>query len=121
LRDAVGGLRDDVERLRSDVRGCDAEIERLRSENGRRREQAVRLARRLRTQPTVDIAPPAAEPATHLVFVQSADGYALVERDGPAPPRNASLELPGGAFVVAARRRSPLPGDARPCVVAEPA
>jgi hypothetical protein len=121
LRDAVGGLRDDVERLRSDVRGCDAEIGRLRAENGRRREQAVRLAQRLRTQPAAEIAPPTAEPDTHLVFVQSADGYALVERDGPPPPRNAWLELPGGAFVVAALRRSPLPGDARPCVVAEPA
>jgi hypothetical protein len=121
LRDVVDGLRDDVDRLASDVRGCDAEIERLRTENGRRRAQAARFARRMRTEPTVEpaAAPAAAEPTAHLVFVQTAEGYRLVEREGPPPPRNAPLELGEGAFVVSGLRRSPLPGDGRPCVVAE--
>jgi hypothetical protein len=121
LRDAVDALRGDVDRLAHDVRGCDAEIERLRTENGRRREQAARFARRLRTAPAPasSPAPEAAEPTAHLVFVQAADGYRLVERDGPPPPRHTPLELGEGAFVVSALRRSPLPGDGRPCVVVE--
>jgi hypothetical protein len=127
LRDVVEGMRREVDRLAADVRGCDAEIERLRGENTRRRAQAARLAVRLRTRPTPVVEPevePIAAPASsHLVFVHGAGGYTLVERDGPPPPRNAPLELPDlhdGALVVSAVRRSPLPGDGRPCVVAEP-
>jgi hypothetical protein len=123
LREVVDGLRDDVDRLAHDVRGCDAEIERLRAQNGRRRAQATRFARRLRTESAVEPEPEpepvAAEPTAHLVFVQTADGYRLVEREGPPPPRHAPLELGEGAFVVSALRRSPLPGDGRPCVVVE--
>jgi hypothetical protein len=104
------------------VRGCDAEIGRLRHENTRRRAQAARFARRLRELPHEPEPDPVAPAAAHLVFVQLAGGYSLVERDGPPPPRNSPLELPGlcdGTLVVSGRRRSPLPGDGRPCVVAE--
>lgn len=64
---------------------------------------------------------PAPVPAGHLLFVQLEGRYALLHRDGPPPPAQDELTLPDldeGVFVVAGRRPSPLPGDARPCVVA---
>jgi len=121
LAEVVEALRDDLERLNADVRGCDAEIERLRQENARRRTQAARFAVRLRARPS-DVEQESPVPVGHLVFVHGADGYSLVEREGPPPRRDTALELPdldGAAFVVSALRRSPLPGDRRPCVVAE--
>ena len=60
-----------------------------------------------------------AAPTSHLVFVQLGERYELVSRDGPPPELSTSLYLPDvdeGSFVVAGSRRSPLPGDARPCV-----
>ncbi len=66
-----------------------------------------------------------AEPApadSHLLFVQLDGRYALVSREGPPPLASTELTLPDvddGVFVVAGSRRSPLPGDARPCVVAQ--
>ena len=124
LAEVVEQLRHQVERLAGDVRGCDAEIDRLRQENGHRRAQAARLLARLRPPaPTpVEREPEPDAPTSHLVFVHSAEGYSLVEREGPPPARNATFELPDlrdGAFVISALRRSPLPGDPRPCVVAE--
>jgi hypothetical protein len=68
---------------------------------------------------------PAAEPPPlpdgHLLFIQLEGRYALVQRDGPPPLDRDELALPDvdeGLFVVAGRRPSPLPGDARPCIVA---
>ena len=122
---AAAALRSEAERLAEDVRGCDTEIERLRDESTRRRAQGARLASQLRELRRVrDELPVAVTPASHLVFLQLASGYHVVERDGPPPPRHSSLELPGlcdGTLVVAGSRPSPFPGDARPCIVAEPA
>jgi chromosome segregation ATPase len=130
LAEAVESLKSDVERVSADVHGCDAEIERLRRENARRRAQAARFAVRMRVRPSdpfvelvqVDEVDEPALPASHLIFVHTGGGYSLVERDGPPPARHTPLELPDlhdGPLVVSALRRSPLPGDARPCVVAE--
>jgi hypothetical protein len=122
-----------IERLAADVRGCDEEIRRLRGANddlrraaARRRAQAARFLTRLRA-PALEAAPAAPEPApaaNHLLFVQLNGRYELVERDGPPPATNTLLELPElceGALLVSGLRRSPLPGDARPCIVAQPA
>ena len=101
-----------IERLAADVRGCDAELDRLRHE----------LETRLAEQAALPAPPP--PPASHLVFVQLAGRYELVEQAGPPPARNAVLELPelhGGPLVVAGLSRSPLPGDARPCAFLTPA
>ncbi|MBA2461371.1 MAG: hypothetical protein H0V45_06355 [Actinobacteria bacterium] len=119
-------LRAQVERLAADVRGCDEEIARLRHENEGLRDELAAAAALVAEHRELEHDPQAApaEASSHLVFVQLADRYELVERDGPPPPRNAALELPelgNGALVVAGLRRSPLPGDMRPCVVAEPA
>ena len=122
LRQAADGLRDQARRLAEDVRGCDAEIERLRNENTRRRAQAARFAARSRELRNGSDETVALPPSSHLVFLQLATGYELVEREGPPPPRHSPLELPDvydGMLVVAGSRRSPLPGDTRPCVVAQ--
>ncbi len=122
--EAADGMRSAIERLAGDVRGCDAEIERLRSENTHRRAQAARLLgrlRELRREPAPDPVVPA---TSHLVFLQLASGYELVEREGPPPALHSPVELPGlcdGLLVVAGSRPSPFPGDGRPCIVAQPA
>jgi len=121
-----------IERLAADVRGCDEEIQRLRGTNDdlrraaeRRRAQAVRFLTRLRAPASE--ATPATAPAPaddHLLFVQLNGRYELVERNGPPPATNTLLELPElceGALLVSGLRRSPLPGDIRPCIVAQPA
>ncbi|MGZ8702715.1 MAG: hypothetical protein ACXWZY_10565 [Gaiellaceae bacterium] len=121
---AADNMRAAIERLTSDVRGCDAEIERLRNENTHRRAQAARLVgqvRELRREPAAD---PVVLPSSHLVFLQLSSGYELVEREGPPPALHSAVELPGlcdGMLVVAGSRPSPFPGDARPCIVAQPA
>jgi hypothetical protein len=104
-----------IERLVADVRGCDEEIARLRQENERVTRELEELATRHETAPLP-------EATTHLVFVQLPDRYELVERPGPPPARNTAFGLPDveTELVAAGVRRSPLPGDARPCVVAEP-
>ena len=131
-----------IERLVADVRGCDEEIARLRLENeqgvhelvakhDRTRAQARRFVERLRRRErelaelTARQEEPVTEPevTSHLVFVELPDRYELVERAGPPPARNTTFELPelDWRLIVAGARRSPLPDDERPCVVAQPA
>ena len=62
---------------------------------------------------------PGPEPDGWLAFIHSPDGYRLLEREGGAPVRNATVELDGGAFVVLRLGPSPLPGDRRRCVFVE--
>ena len=122
LGEAADGLRDEAERLAGDVRGCDAEIDRLRNENERRSAEAASFATRisvLQRDRDEDLLMTA---SSHLVFFPIASGYELVERDGPPPPRHSPLELPGlcdRTLAVAGLRPSPFPGDARPCVVVQ--
>ena len=113
-----------IERLVADVRGCDAEIARLRSESERARAQTKRFLERLRRErERVESheEPEPVEIASHLVFVELPDRYELVERAGPPPPRHSPIALPDldRPLVVAGARRSPLPNDARPCVIAQ--
>ena len=96
----------------------DRDVHQLQEVNERLREQ-LEESRAAFAEPD-----PAAEevpslPTSHLVFVQLGERYELVSRDGPPPELSTSLYLPDvdeGSFVVAGSRRSPLPGDARPCV-----
>ncbi len=96
----------------------DRDVHQLQEVNERLREQ-LEESRGAFAEPD-----PAAEdvsslPTSHLVFVQLGERYELVSRDGPPPELSTSLYLPDvdeGSFVVAGSRRSPLPGDARPCV-----
>ena len=62
-------------------------------------------------------------PANHMLFVHLPGGYELVHREGAPPPLHAELTLPDlgeRPFRVVGVKRSPLPGDSRPCLVAEP-
>jgi DNA repair exonuclease SbcCD ATPase subunit len=63
----------------------------------------------------------AAPVTAYVAFVPTAGGYALVERDGPAPEVGDVVESPEGqgALVVTRVGRSPLPFDRRPCVYLE--
>jgi hypothetical protein len=54
--------------------------------------------------------------AAHTVFFQGADGYELIEREGPPPPEASRVVLPGGSSHVVARvGRSPFPDSVLPC------
>lgn len=69
-------------------------------------------------------APVAAPPAAvdgrgWLAFVTSPHGYTLIPQAGTAPAPGEVLELEGRAFRVLRLAPSPLPGDARRCVVVE--
>lgn len=88
------------------------EIRHLEEINVRLRAQIAEL----RVAPADSVPAP---PASHLVFVQLDGRYELVTRAGPPPPVSTPVSLPDladGVFVVAGSRRSPLPGDGRPCV-----
>ena len=96
----------------------DREVRQLEELNERLREQLGELLR-VPSEPEPS-APPV--PSSHLVFVQLDERYELIARDGPPPEPSTPLSLPDfdeGSFVVAGNRRSPFPGDARPCVVAQ--
>jgi hypothetical protein len=86
------------------------EVRELREINDRLRARLSELPRE----------PEAAVPDGHLLFVHLGARYLLVSRDGPPPLANAQLSVPEleGTFVVSGSRPSPLPGDARPCLVA---
>jgi hypothetical protein len=54
---------------------------------------------------------------SHLLFVSTSGGYALVERDGPPPAAYCDVTVPGhdGLFRVVKLATSPLPNDWRVC------
>lgn len=57
--------------------------------------------------------------AAHVLFVPSASGYTLVERDGVAPEAGDVVEVDGVGFVVRRHGPSPLPGPRRRCAYLE--
>ena len=58
--------------------------------------------------------------AGYVLFVSGPTGFSIVERDGEPPQQDELLDLDGGAYRVVTVRRSPFPGDRRPCLVLEP-
>ena len=84
----------------------------------------AQLAERARTHTVSELAPASAAPepeaATHLVYV-ARDGWQLLERDGPVPLLDASIEVNGEPLIVSRIGRSPLPDDPRRCAYLEPA
>ena len=88
------------------------------------RDRELELSERERSSAVVsDLTPPAApEPkaATHLLYV-ARDGWQLVEREGPVPTLDATVDVDGMPLVVTRVGHSPLPGDPRACAYLEPA
>ena len=108
------------------------ELAELRRDN-KQHEQEIRMLEELNERLRAQIGEPQlvrpelpeeagpVEPETHLVFAQLDGRYELITCDGPPPAPSTPVTLPDldAVFVVAGFRRSPLPGDARPCVVVE--
>ena len=88
------------------------------------RDRDLQLAEREHARPIggdLALRPPGEpEAATHLLYV-ARDGWQLVERDGPVPPVNSTVDVDGEPLVVTRVGRSPLPGDPRACAYLEPA
>ena len=111
-------LADHARELEAFAEAAAREKSQLEELNERLREQ-VEALRGAQAHVAWDEEEPPNPPSSHLVFVQLGERYELISRDGPPPERSTSLYLPDideGSFVVAGSRRSPLPGDARPCV-----
>ncbi|HXH96387.1 MAG TPA: hypothetical protein VNH40_04180 [Gaiellaceae bacterium] len=53
----------------------------------------------------------------HTFFVPTSKGYDIVEAEGPAPAVGASVTIGDRRYTVEGSRRTPLPLDARPCLV----
>ena len=90
----------------------DPELERLESENRRLQDEIERLRGEFTKLKLVETPAPASE---HLLFVPTPKRYELVERDGPAPPEGATLELHEREFVVSKVGPAPFPCESRAC------
>jgi hypothetical protein len=119
----------DLSAIEERLTEAERELTALRTAARHRREQAERLVERIRKRDRriADLsAPPpqldAGGSRGHVVYAQLAGGYALVERDGEPPEPDVILELPEISeekLLVFRVGKSPLPNDARPCVIAQ--
>ena len=87
-----------------------AELRRELTDRDSRLAQATAEAAWLEQELEAKIAAEAIDEDSHQLFVPSAGGYSLLDRDGTAPDVGDFVELEDGRFVVAKRARSPLPG-----------
>lgn len=90
----------------------DPELERLESENRRLQDEIERLRGEFTKLTLVETPKPA---TAHLLFVPSPERYALVERDGPAPSEGSEVELDEELFVVSKLGPAPFPDEPRVC------
>jgi hypothetical protein len=103
--------------LRSEVVSLEGKIDALEE----RLNQALRErdeARAAREEATAsDDASPSVDSSAHLLFVPTAEDYALVERDGPPPGAGEAVEIDGrpGRFEVVRVGYDVLPGATRAC------
>ena len=87
------------------------------------RARELQLAEQEHVRPVGDLTQrPTQEPQapTHLLYV-ARDGWQLVERNGPVPPVDSSVDVDGESLVVTRVGRSPLPDDPRACAYLGPA
>ena len=94
------------------VPDLDPELDRLQTENRRLQQELERLGSEFTKLRLVE-APE--QPSSHLVFVPTPERYVLLERQGPPPSPGDELELSEGSFVVGKLGRAPFPGERRPC------
>ena len=93
----------------------DPEVERLESENRRLQEEIERLRGEFTKLKLVESPPEPELASEHLLFVPTPERYELVERDGPPPLEGSLLELDSGDFVVARIGPAPFPDEPRAC------
>jgi hypothetical protein len=77
------------------------------------------VERQFQLEETTTAMPEPPSEAAHVLFVPSATGYTLVERDGVAPEAGDTVEVDGERFVVRRHGPSPLPGPRRRCAYLE--
>lgn len=77
------------------------------------------VERQFQLEETTTSVPEPRGEAAHVLFVPSATGYTLVERDGVAPEAGDIVEVDGGSYVVRRHGPSPLPGPRRRCAYLE--
>jgi hypothetical protein len=115
------------QRLADEAAQAREELEALRQSVARRSEQARRLYALIRRREERLLAgangsASGADDASlgHVLYVQLAGRYELIESDGPLPEPGAILELAEGErALVGWIGKSPLPGDHRRCVFAQ--
>jgi hypothetical protein len=92
----------------------DPDVERLESENRRLQDEIERLRGEFTKLKLVE-APQQA--TTHLLFVPTPSRYVLVEREGAPPAPGSEVDVPeaGAEFLVAKVGPSPFPDEPRPC------
>ena len=119
LRESSRPLRPDASLTTPPLRGMDAAgaWQRLQPAVEDLVARLERLEERLRRLDGFHLA--RAEPAGHLLFVPTATGYVVVERDGPPPRPGDEVVVDGSAYRVQRHRRSPLPADPRACLIVE--
>jgi hypothetical protein len=59
-------------------------------------------------------------PSGYVLFIAAPTGFSIVERDEEPPLPDELLQLDGVVYRIVTVRRSPFPGDRRPCLVLEP-
>ena len=77
------------------------------------------VERQFQLEDTTTSMPEPKSEAAHVLFVPSATGYTLLERDGIAPEAGDIVEVDGGRYVVRRHGPSPLPGPRRRCAYLE--
>ena len=128
LRDAaarvpVSGPQADVAELRHQLaareRRLAESVGEIAKMNREHRALLQLVERQFQLEETTTSMPEPRNEAAHVLFVPSATGYTLLERDGIAPEAGDIVEVDGGRYVVRRHGPSPLPGPRRRCAYLE--
>ena len=128
LRDAIAqipgdGPQADVSELRRQLaareRRLAESVGEIAKMNREHRALLQLVERQFQLEDTATAMPEPKSEAAHVLFVPSATGYSLLERDGVAPEAGDRVELDGSRYVVRRHGPSPLPGPRRRCAYLE--
>ncbi len=128
LRDATAhipgdGLQADVSELRRQLtareRRLAESVGEIAKMNREHRALLQLVERQFQLEDTATAMPEESSEVAHVLFVPSAAGYTLLERDGFAPEAGDTVEVDGSRYVVRRHGPSPLPGPRRRCAYLE--
>ena len=128
LRDAIAqipgdGPQADVSELRRQLtareRRLAESVGEIAKMNREHRALLQLVERQFQLEDTATAMPEPKSEAAHVLFVPSATGYTLLERDGVAPEAGDTVEVDGSRYVVRRHGPSPLPGPRRRCAYLE--